>query len=116
MDIIDGQNDDEMCVDAINDAIAYIVRLRHNVARERKHVLRERFAALAHKQWSGWLAYMFSKGTFNEDGTWTMPTWAVKRWKRQMNTPYFELSESEQDSDRKEADKFLAVIEANATG
>lgn len=72
--------------------------------------IRERLADLCHKQWSGWLNYMFSKGTFNPDGTWTMPAWAVERWKRQMETPYSELSKSEQDSDRNEADKFLTLI------
>lgn len=77
-----------------------------------KELLREKLAEMAHKQWSSWMDYLFSKGTFNADGTWTMPTWAVERWKRQAETPYSELSKSEQDSDRNEADKFLAVIEA----
>lgn len=54
--------------------------------------------------------YLFSKGVFNEDGSWTMPAWAVERWKRQAATPYAELSEPEKDSDRTEADKFLKVI------
>lgn len=71
--------------------------------------IRERIADLCHEQWSGWMDYLFSKGTFSEDGTWTMPAWAVERWKRQAETPYAKLSESEQDSDRKEADKFLAI-------
>ncbi len=56
--------------------------------------LPEALAALAHEQWIGWMEYQFSKGTFNEDGTWTMPVWAVKRWKRQMNTPYDDLPEA----------------------
>ena len=72
--------------------------------------MREKLAELAHNQWSGWMIYLFSKGEFNEDGTWTMPKWAVDRWKRQMNQPYSELSESEKDSDRIEADKYLEVI------
>lgn len=79
---------------------------------QRRSLLREELADLCHSQWSGWMRYLFKKGMFNEDGTWTMPTWAVERWKRQTETPYSELSESEQDSDRNEADKFLAVIEA----
>jgi len=72
--------------------------------------MRKLLAELCHSQWSGWMEYLFSKGTFNEDGTWTMPAWAVERWMRQMNTPYAELSEEEQESDRKEADKFIAAI------
>jgi hypothetical protein len=72
--------------------------------------LRERLAELCHAQWSGWMKYLFSKGTFNPDGTWTMPAWAVERWGRQMGMPYAKLSGPEQDSDREEADKFLALI------
>ena len=73
--------------------------------------MREKLAELCHEQWSGWMHYLFSKGMFNKDGTWTMPAWAVERWKQQMEMPYSELSKSEQDSDRNEADKFIAVIE-----
>lgn len=77
--------------------------------KEKKEV-RENLAELCHSQWSGWMKYLFSKGTFNVDGTWTMPKWAVKRWTKQMNTKYNELSDSEMDSDRTEADKFIALI------
>jgi hypothetical protein len=40
----------------------------------------------------------------------TIPAWAVERWTRQMNTEYSGLAEPEKDSDRREADKFLAVL------
>ena len=73
--------------------------------------LRERLAALAHDQWSGWQRYMFKKCTLNEDGTVTIPAWAVERWQRQMSTPYSQLPESERESDRRQADRVLAVIE-----
>lgn len=72
--------------------------------------LREQLAELAHDQWSGWMQYLFSKAEINPDGTWTMPSEFVHRWQRQMNTPYSKLWTSEQESDRKEADKFLAAI------
>ena len=71
---------------------------------------REKLADLCHRQWSGWMAYLFSKGLFFEDGTWIMPEWAVERWVRQMNTPYEELSEEEKENDRKEADKFIEAM------
>ena len=73
--------------------------------------MREQLADLCHRQWSGWMFYLFSKGKFNSDGTWTMPAEFVQRWKRQMETPYAELSEAEQDSDRAETDKFFALFE-----
>ncbi len=74
-------------------------------------IIREILADLCHQQWSGWMKYLFSKGTFNGDGTWTMPCWAVQRWKRQVKTPYANLSDIEQESDRLEADNFLRVFD-----
>ena len=74
-------------------------------------ILRELFADFLHRQWSGWMEYLFSKGTLNPDGTWTMPSWAVERWQRQMNTSFANLSDIEQDTDRKEADKMLEVLQ-----
>jgi len=72
--------------------------------------MREPLAALAHEQWSGWMGYMFGKAPLNDDGSWTMPAWAVERWTRQMNTPYTELPEPEKVSDHVEADKVLALF------
>lgn len=73
--------------------------------------IREQLAAYSHDSaWCGWMRYMIGKGTFNEDGSWTMPAWAAERWARQMNTPYNELPEQEKNSDREEADKMLAII------
>jgi len=74
--------------------------------------MREKLAELAHEQWSDWMEYLFSQGTFNPDGTWTMPVWAVNRWAIQVGMPYNRLSEKEKESDRKEADKFLEVIDS----
>jgi hypothetical protein len=67
----------------------------------------ERLANYAHEAWSGWVKYQFEKGVINQDGTFTMPKWAVDRWQRQMNTPYAELPEEEKNSDRLEADKMV---------
>lgn len=77
-------------------------------------ILLEQLANLAHEQWSGWLMHLFSKGKFNKDGTWTMPSWAVSRWTKQMNTKYCDLTQEEQDSDRAEAGKFLLIVEPKA--
>lgn len=65
--------------------------------------LRERLAALCHEQWSGWMRYLFEHCSL-------IPESFVIRWKRQMNTPYTELSEEEKESDRKEADRFLTLL------
>ena len=71
---------------------------------------RELLSDYAHEAWCGWMKYMFSKAEINEDGTWTMPKWAVERWQRQMNTKYSELPEEEKKSDREEADKMLSIF------
>lgn len=72
--------------------------------------MREKLADLCHEQWSGWMEHLFSKCLENVDGHAMIPKEFVARWKRQMDTPYKDLSEDEQNSDRREADKFLAVI------
>jgi len=71
----------------------------------------EKLAEYAHKAWSGWMQYLFEKSTENEDGTVTIPKWAVDRWKRQANTDYKDLPESEKVSDREEARKIMDTLE-----
>lgn len=85
--------------------------------------VREKLASYAHKQWSGWMEYLFSKcytvylePTLQEpDGEahLVIPKWAVDRWKRQMQTPYNDLPEEEKESDRKEADGMIEIISRN---
>ena len=82
--------------------------------------VRERLADYAHEAWSGWMKHMFTIGTLLNDKWMSpepgqqakllLPEWAVERWRRQMNTPYAELPESEKASDRKEADEILTII------
>lgn len=81
----------------------------------------EILAAAEHESWSGWMFYMMPKieremldraksdqelvdafAALNE-----LP--CVKRWVRQMNTPYAELPEAEKESDRREARKKFKV-------
>lgn len=77
-------------------------------------MVREKLAELCHDQWSGWMEYLFQKCSPNiHTGETIIPAWAVDRWKRQMNTKYQFLSESEKDSDRKEADKFIELWSQN---
>ena len=72
--------------------------------------MREKLADLCHRQWSGWMEYLFGKCAKNDDGTMTIPKWAVDRWSRQASTDYAHLSKEEQDSDRDEADRFLTLV------
>lgn len=75
--------------------------------------LREKLAEYAHDAWSGWMKYLFGHCSFRgfrSLGEAAIPHWAVKRWRRQMETPYADLPEDEKKSDRDEADKMLAII------
>lgn len=77
---------------------------------EHAAAVREALATYAHEAWFGWMRYLFTTGTFNDDGTWTMPRWAVERWTRQATTHYNGLPEDEKAGDRDEADKMLAIV------
>lgn len=73
-------------------------------------MVREKLAEYAHGAWSGWMRYLFEKSIKNDNGTVTIPEWAVARWQRQMNTSYAQLPEDEKESDRVEADEMLAIF------
>ena len=62
--------------------------------------LLEALANLEHERWTGWMHWMFDN--------WTKEN--IARWKRQMQTPYNQLSEREKESDRREVRKTLATI------
>ncbi len=74
--------------------------------------LREALAAYAHDAWSGWMNYQLSKGYVGADGMFRLDMDKYERWKRQKNTPYAELPESEKESDRKEADVIISLVAA----
>ena len=63
-------------------------------------MLRERIAELAHLTWQRWMGYMLT----NLDDE------HIERWKRQANTAYKDLSETEKESDRAIADRYLTAI------
>ncbi len=70
----------------------------------------EKLANYEHDRWSRWQKHLFSKCLKNEDGSMTIPKEFVDRWNRQINTSYFDLSNEEQESDKKEAIKILKII------
>lgn len=78
--------------------------------------LREALADVSHEIWAHWMRYLFSVAITEPDGARTIPADKVRRWTRQMATPYAELPESERVSDLEQADKILAVIEAVRNG
>lgn len=93
------------------------------LARAPQPDIREELAAYAHEAWSGWMRYMFDKGEARQiaiDGgistKWLMPSELYHRWQRQMRTPYADLPEAEKESDRKEADAILAIMQRPTAG
>lgn len=80
--------------------------------------LREQLSDLEHEQWAHWTAYMLDSigkafeqefpGLPLTDSLEGLPH--VKGWRRQIATPYDELTEKEKDSDREWADRVLAIV------
>ena len=77
--------------------------------------VRELLAAYAHEAWAGWMRHMFGLSRPLGNGAMVIPANLVKRWTRQMDTPYAELPENEKPSDRKEADRMLAIVAGEPT-
>ena len=65
-----------------------------------ENLLREELADLEHQQWSHWTKYMLNNLTSEN----------IKRWERQIETSYNQLSEKEKESDRKWANKVLVLM------
>jgi hypothetical protein len=71
----------------------------------------ERLAAVEHERWSHWQRYLHNKCVpQGNDGTLLIPANFVKRWQKQIDTPYSELTEEEKESDREQVRKYLPLI------
>lgn len=74
----------------------------------------EHLASAEHVSWARWMAYLLSKCERHEDGSATIPAWAVAGWQRQVETPYAQLSGQERQADREEVAHILPAIDAYA--
>lgn len=70
----------------------------------------EKLSDYEHDRWSRWQKHVFDKCIKSKDGNLYIPNEYVDRWKREMNTNYYDLSEEEKESDRKEARIILKII------
>lgn len=68
--------------------------------------LLERLAALEHEQWAHWTRFMLDNLTPEN----------MRRWRRQIDTPYSALSLREQESDRLWAKRALEVMGQDERG
>jgi hypothetical protein len=70
----------------------------------------ETLAAVEHERWSHWQRYMHGKCVSQPDGSLLVPADLVRRWQKQIDTPYAELSEKEKESDREQVRKYVPLI------
>ena len=67
-------------------------------------------ADVQHAIWSHWMEYLFSISAPGENGSCIISPEKVERWRRQMRTPYSELTEKEKTSDKDQAVKVLDAL------
>jgi hypothetical protein len=73
--------------------------------------LREQLADIEHQRWSSWQAWVFEGcGQWNEDGSFTIRPDKAAKMKRQIETPYQELTRPEQEADLREVDRYWPLI------
>lgn len=75
--------------------------------------MREKIASEMHEIWIHWMKYLFARCNRNEQSRLVIPFDCEVRWKNQMGTLYDDLSESEKESDRHQADKIIAILSNN---
>jgi hypothetical protein len=57
------------------------------------------------------MEYLFSKVEHDHYGNVIIPSEYYKRWLRQMHTKYKDLPKNEKESDRKEAQRIIELLE-----
>ena len=93
----------------------YLISYQNHLLSELKNrvineEMREKLANLSHQIWAHWMTYLFSRCEIEDLGKVIM--WEdARRWKRQIETSYSDLTEREKDSDRKQADKIIEVLQ-----
>ena len=72
-------------------------------------IMRQKLAENDHKNWSTWMRYLFTKGKFNKNGTFTINAETVKKCIYLIETEYNKLTEEEQRSSLQFAEKILQL-------
>jgi hypothetical protein len=75
-------------------------------------LLVEELAAIEHNRWAHWQSYLHKQCARQPDGSLLIPSALVSHWEAQIATPYSDLSESEQESDREQVRRYLPLIKA----
>lgn len=66
----------------------------------------EIMAEIMHETFSHWMKYLFTVSAETMVGDVVIPAKYCEKWRRQMNTPFANLLESEKESDRKVVQDF----------
>jgi hypothetical protein len=68
-----------------------------------KSKLFEKLADIEHQRWSDWQKYFIKNMRYKN----------LKRWKKQSETAYKDLSEEEKDSDREQVMRYWKLLKSN---
>ena len=72
----------------------------------------EELADIEHQRWADWQRHCHSKIISDPDfRIGAKGNECIQRWERQINSPYKDLSEKEKQSDRREVERYLPIIE-----
>lgn len=72
--------------------------------------LLEELAAIEHERWAHWQRFMHEQGERQPDGSLVLPHDLVAKWDRLIDTPYAQLTDKEQESDRDQVRRYLPVV------
>lgn len=76
-----------------------------------KDELFEKLADIEHQRWADWQKYVHSKCLPSaDDGIWQIGEEFIKRWGKQINTSYADLTEQEKNSDRDQVMRYWDLI------
>lgn len=111
------QDGDAICfhyetADATEDIKSFILSAMRKASEHTAKLDREAVADLVHQIWSHWAKYQITCGKLNSDASFTISAALTERWIRQMNTVYKDLTETEKESDRHQADKIIALLDS----
>lgn len=70
----------------------------------------EELADIEHRRWSHWQQYMHDQCIKQDDGSLVIPPHLVSQWRRQIATPYDQLTEGEKESDREQVRMYIPTI------
>jgi hypothetical protein len=79
-----------------------------------REINREQLADLMHEIWCHWMQHLFAVTETQEDGSQLISLKQAARWARQVGTVYADLAEEEKESDRRQADKIIALLGGNS--